>query len=276
MICKYFFQFSRWPFHFVNGFCHCVAAQQLLICWDPSDTLLSQPQFSHVCNGNKDNSNLHPEGSDEDWGARRGKSVSWAIKLHVHKKDQLWSRSIPLSPAGLPALHQVLCLLLTQLPESNGREAISRFPPRPALVRGVLVLLTPQGTWLTEGSGLHQGLLPRLPVYLKSSPKSQQLHALGWREAGGYRLSPPPGCLKWRLGMPPATEGGGDLELAPLLCDCLQAGTLGLGAGASSESALGDVRGWAPCAPTTPGSPRGFLGGLLLCPRPFTPTSLLG
>ena len=129
---------------------------------------------------------------------------------------------------------------------------------------------------IDRGSGLHQGLLPRLPVYLKISPKYQQLPALRWREAGGYRLSPPPGCLKWRLGMPPATEGGGDLELAPLLCDSLQAGTSGLGAGASSESALGDVRGWAPCAPTTPGSPRGFLGGLLLCPRPFTPTSLPG
>lgn len=33
-----------------------------------------------------------------------------------------------LSPAGLPALHWVLFLLLTQLPEANGRKAVPCFP----------------------------------------------------------------------------------------------------------------------------------------------------
>ena len=111
MICKYFFQFSRWPFHFVSGFCCYVAAQQLLICRDPSDTLVSQTQFSHVCNGNKDNSNLHPEGSDEDWGAGRVKSVLWAIKLHVlekamapHSSTLAWKIPWTEEPDGLQSI----------------------------------------------------------------------------------------------------------------------------------------------------------------------------
>lgn len=80
-------------------------------------------------------------------------------------------------------------------------------------------------------------------MYLKSSPKCQQLHALGWREAGGYRLSSLPGCLPGATWDAPATEGGGDLESAQLLCKSLQVGSQALGVALSAESVVRDVRG---------------------------------
>lgn len=199
----------------------------------------------------------------------------------MSKKDRHWNGSLSLlSPAGLPALHPDLVPLVDSVARGQWEGGCPLLPPRPALVRGVLVLLTPQGTltWLTEGSGLHQGLLPRLPVYLKSSPKCQQLHALGGERLGWWEVTDSAlslGVWNGSLQVPQPQREEGILSWLRCFCNSLQAGVLGLGGRVSAESARRDVRGWAQCAPPLL-APRDFLGGLLLCSRPLTPTSLLG
>lgn len=134
MICKYFFQFSRRPFHFVNGFCCCVATQQLLICRDPSDTLLSQPQFSLVSNGNRITVTSTPKDLMRIDGLEEVRVFCGPLSFMSTKRIDIEARSIP---------------------------PLTRWPPCPALG---LVPLVASGQW--------EGGCPPLPRGLPWSEES--------------------------------------------------------------------------------------------------------